>query len=362
MVEYKNLPPALLRDGLFCVWKYENREGKPTKVPYNPRTGGRAQSTNPATFAPLDTALAVLGQYDGLGVGIFGHVGAIDIDHCIDDCIDDNGELSPLAFDVMDTIKGYTEYSPSGHGLRILFKAAGFQYDKARYYINNQKLGLEIYIAGCTNKFVTVTGNALTPGLEIEEHGEQLAAVLEKYMVRTKMKKTTPPSASSGPVELDDVALIEKAKKGRNGEQFAALWAGDTSSYQSQSEADMALCNWLAWWTNKDAARMDRLFRSSGLMREKWDRRQSGSTYGAITIQEAIASCSGGYDPQTYFKRTEESVAANRCNHDIKSSQKNVKAKMAPQKKRIGIDAIAAALQELGISLRYNQLLKEAEV
>ena len=362
MVEYKNLPPALLRDGLFCVWKYENREGKPTKVPYNPRTGGRAQSTNPATFAPLDTALAVLGQYDGLGVGIFGHVGAIDIDHCIDDCIDDNGELSPLAFDVMDTIKGYTEYSPSGHGLRILFKAAGFQYDKARYYINNQKLGLEIYIAGCTNKFVTVTGNALTPGLEIEEHGEQLAAVLEKYMVRTKTKKTTPASASCGPVELDDVALIEKAKKGRNGEQFAALWAGDTSSYQSQSEADMALCNWLAWWTNKDAARMDRLFRSSGLMREKWDRRQSGSTYGAITIQEAIASCSGGYDPQTYFKRTEESVAANRCNHDIKSSQKNVKAKMAPQKKRIGIDAIAAALQELGISLRYNQLLKEAEV
>ena len=317
MVEYKNLPPALLRDGLFCVWKYENREGKPTKVPYNPRTGGRAQSTNPATFAPLDTALAVLGQYDGLGVGIFGHVGAFDIDHCIDDCIDDNGELSPLAFDVMDTIKGYTEYSPSGHGLRILFKAAGFQYDKARYYINNQKLGLEIYIAGCTNKFVTVTGNALTPGLEIEEHGEQLAAVLEKYMVRTKMKKTTPPSASSGPVELDDVALIEKAKKGRNGEQFAALWAGDTSSYQSQSEADMALCNWLAWWTNKDAARMDRLFRSSGLMREKWDRRQSGSTYGAITIQEAIASCSGGYDPQAHSRRKAEKITTDTTNGPV---------------------------------------------
>lgn len=157
--------------------------------------------------------------------------------------------------------------------------------------------------------------------------------------------------------KCDDGAKRSRQPEAR-GEQFAALWAGDTSSYQSQSEADMALCNWLAWWTNKDAARMDRLFRSSGLMREKWDRRQSGSTYGAITIQEAIASC----DPQTYFKRTEESVAANRCNHDIKSSQKNVKAKMAPQKKRIGIDAIAAALQELGISLRYNQLLKEAEV
>ena len=131
MIEVKNLPPALLKDGRFCCWRYEDRDGKLTKVPYNPKTGGRAQSTNPATFATLETTLKAVerGRYDGLGVGIFGNVGAVDIDHCIDD----NGELSPLAFDVMDTIKGYTEYSPSGQGLRILYKAAGFQYDKARY-------------------------------------------------------------------------------------------------------------------------------------------------------------------------------------------------------------------------------------
>ena len=257
MVEYKNLPPTLLRDGLFCVWKYEDREGKPTKIPYNPRTGGRAQSTNPATIASLETTLKAVerGRYDGLGVGIFGNVGAIDIDHCIDE----NGELSPLAFDVMDMVQGYTEYSPSGHGLRILLKASGFHYDKDRYYIKNPNFGIEVYIAGCTKRFVTVTGNALTPGFEMEERGEQLAAVLEKYMVRPKTKKTTPPPDPSGPVEMDDVALIEKAKKGRNGAQFAALWSGDISGYPSHSEADLALCNWLAWWTNKDAARMDRL-------------------------------------------------------------------------------------------------------
>ena len=315
MIEVKNLPPALLKNGYFCCWRYEGRDGKRTKVPYNPRTGGRAQSTNPATFAPLDAALKVLesGKYDGLGVGIFGDLGAIDIDHCIDD----NGELSPLAFDVMNMVQGYTEYSPSGRGLRILFKATGFQYDKARYYINNQKLGLEIYIAGCTNKFVTVTGNALTPGLEIEEHGAQLAAVLAKYMVRPQAKKSTLLPASGGAVGLDDQALIDKAKKGRNGAQFAALWSGDIFGYNSRSEADMALCNWLAWWTNKDAGRMDRLFRSSGLMRDKWDRRQSGSTYGAITIQNAIASCSGGYDPQTHFKRKAEKITADTINGPV---------------------------------------------
>ena len=138
--QWNNLPPSLLREGRFCCWKYEDRNGRRTKVPYNPRTGGKAQSTNLDTFAPLDAALKALerDRYDGIGVGIFGEIGAIDIDHCIDD----NGELSPTAFDVMDTMQAYTEHSPSGHGLRILFKATGFQYDKARYYINNQMLGM----------------------------------------------------------------------------------------------------------------------------------------------------------------------------------------------------------------------------
>ena len=317
--QWNNLPPSLLKEGLFCCWRYEDRDGKPTKVPYNPRTGGRAQSTNPDTFASLEIALKAVerGRYDGIGVGIFGNVGAIDIDHCIDD----NGELSQLAFDVMNIVQSYAEFSPSGHGLRILFKETGFQYDKTRYYINNQNIGLEVYIAGGTNKFVTVTGNALTPGFEMEEHGEQLATVLERYMVRPQVKKTTPPPAPSGPVDLDDVTLIDKAKHSRNGARFAALWDGDISGYSSHSEADLALCNWLAWWTNRDPQRVDKLFRQSGLMREdKWDRRQSGTTYGALTIQEAIASCSGGYDPQAHFQRKAEKITTTTPTGPVKLS------------------------------------------
>lgn len=285
-----NLPAALRGSGRFCCWRYEQRDGKPTKVPYNPHTGCRAQSTHPATFAALPVALGQSG-YDGIGVGIFGGLGAIDIDHCISDA----GELSELARDVMDTMRAYTEYSPSGKGLRMLFTVPeGFQYDKARYYINNQRAGLEIYIAGCTNKYVTVTGDTLTPGMDLEERGEQLRQVLEKYMVR-------PAAAPSPPGGLaDDLSLIEQAKQSRNGAAFSALWAGDITGYKSRSEADLALCNMLAFWTGKDAGRMDRLFRQSGLMRRKWTRQQSGSTYGAITIQNAIRSTRQTYDPAEY--------------------------------------------------------------
>jgi hypothetical protein len=68
------------------------------------------------------------------------------------------------------------------------------------------------------------------------------------------------------------------------------LWQGDTSGYASASEADLALCGMLAFWCGRDIGQMDRLFRKSGLMRDKWNRPQSGSTYGMITIEKAIAN------------------------------------------------------------------------
>jgi len=143
---------------------------------------------------------------------------------------------------------------------------------------------------------------------------EVITGLLEKYMVRPRAKTPTPPPipapTAPGPLEwdseindgglmdLDDLTLIERAKRAKNGMQFAALWSGDITGYKSASEADIALCNMLAFWTNKDPAWVDRLFRQSGLMREKWDRPQSGSTYGAITIQNAVSTMTGpGYDP-----------------------------------------------------------------
>ena len=44
----------------------------------------------------------------------------------------------------------------------------------------------------------------------------------------------------------------------------------------------------LAFWTGRDAERMDALFRKSGLMRPKRDEKHGAQTYGEMTIGKAI--------------------------------------------------------------------------
>ncbi|MFA5111726.1 MAG: phage/plasmid primase, P4 family, partial [Desulfobaccales bacterium] len=94
---------------------------------------------------------------------------------------------------------------------------------------------------------------------------------------------------------LDDAALLDRMFTSKSGPKIRALWAGDISGYISHSEADQALCNYLAFWTDRDPAAIDRLFRGSGLYRpDKWGDR---SDYRDRTIGAAIAATSEGYHP-----------------------------------------------------------------
>lgn len=103
---------------------------------------------------------------------------------------------------------------------------------------------------------------------------------------------TTPAQPSDAPsgYPTDAASMLAFIRQKCN-QDVRTLLDGDFSRYNSVSEADMALCNHLAFWCRCDATMMDGVFRLSGLMRAKWDRRQSGSTYGALTIQKALSSC-----------------------------------------------------------------------
>src|SRR5207302_522329 len=80
------------------------------------------------------------------------------------------------------------------------------------------------------------------------------------------------PPANGTPHGLTDDEILCRARTAANGDKFRRLWGGDTGGYVSPSEADLSLCSLLAFWTGPDAERIDRLFRKSGLMREKWTR------------------------------------------------------------------------------------------
>ena len=130
----------------------------------------------------------------------------------------------------------------------------------------------------------------------LREAQEAINALYEEI---TPKKQNKPVQTSTTAVSLEDSKLLEIAEKAKNGSTFTKLYQGDWQGlYKSQSEADIALCNMLAFYTGKDHMQMDRLFRSSGLMRDKWDRKQNGTTYGAITIQNSIDCCTEVYNPR----------------------------------------------------------------
>lgn len=298
MVDIKNIPALLKTSCRFCVWKYEKRNGQKTKMPYNPANGDRAKINDLHTFADFKTTLVAyaMGGYDGIGVAVGNGIGAFDIDKCIRE----DGTLNDTAATVLSIFPtAYVERSPSGKGLRGFFCVPeDYVFDKTVYYINNRRAGLEVYMPGATNRFVTVTGDVYRAGEpegEIPNNETAMTTLLDTLMKRAKQVQNTQMRHHS---YLDDEAVIKHAEESASGEKFKALYAGDWEElYDSQSDADMALLAILSFWCGCDEEQMDRLFRASGLMRPKWDRKQAGTTYGAISIRNAVNTASSVYIP-----------------------------------------------------------------
>jgi primase-polymerase (primpol)-like protein len=254
------IPESLRPRRQWVTWRFEERAGDPklTKVPYNARTGGYAKTTEPSTWSLLNEVLAVAGNYDGIGYVFAPDDGVVGID--LDGCRDPNtGTIETWAVEILGDTRSYTEVSPSGHGLHILLTGT--------LPPGTRRNGpVEVYDRG---RYFTMTGQRLEElPAEIRPPYLELAALHAKLFPGAARPEATGRPSLAVHTSIEDTALLDRARAAKNGAKFAQLFdGGDTRAYPSASEADLALCAHLAFWTGRDSAWMDRLFRGSALMR-----------------------------------------------------------------------------------------------
>jgi len=253
------IPEQIKQSNRLVNWDAVKRNGKATKVPKNARTGQPASVDNPNSWSDWKTCWKSYeaGKHDGIGY-VFGN-GLIGID--FDKCRDPKtGAIQPDIQKIINEFDSYTEISVSGTGLHIFTQ--GKLPEGAR-----RKGNIEIYDSG---RYFTLTGRNL-PGTqkEIKENQSKIDSFYKRLF-----DNSIPPA-------------LEKAFASQNGQAIKNLYQG-VHSYNSASEADLALCNHLSFWTNGDTSLVDELFRNSGLMRPKWNEKRPGGTYGSMTVNKVL--------------------------------------------------------------------------
>ena len=277
----------LKSQSVWICWQYEtDKDGRPTKIPYNAKTGGKAMSNNRQSWSDYQTAFSACKKYDGMGFMFADGICGIDIDGAYG-----HTKSNPLQNEILQLFEGtYIERSPSGSGFHILFRCDMSRIPKTtdkdgkikldtRYYQKNKSNELECYFSGLTNRYFTYTGNRVSDTENITDKTEEVLYFLEKYMYK-------------GGKRLSE-NIIDIARKAKNGTKFIALYdRGDISAYNNdESSADIALCNMLAFYLQGDINAIDTAFRGSALYRQKWER----TDYREATISNAIALCGGEY-------------------------------------------------------------------
>src|SRR5262245_55285902 len=297
---FKSIPNELKELRQWVCWRYEwrvngNGGGYWTKPLYNADTGRYADVSKPETWTTFDDAVAAYKRYEHDGVGfVFTEddpYTGFDLDRCVV-----NGELSETASDWVRRFRTYAEISPSGTGVKLICEA------KALHNGKNQAAGAEIYDR---TRYFTITGHSIG-GHQIEARQGVANEFVNHYWPdavnpepRPEKEKPKPKQSTNGAgAWIEPNRRIRIAFGASNGADIERLFKGDTSDYASQSEADLALCGYLAFYSSGSREALDTMFRSSKLLRDKWDEkhRSDGATYGRITLDKALESQTEFYE------------------------------------------------------------------
>lgn len=250
-MDYNNIPQEMRLFPQWVVWRFEDTDSaKPTKVPYSANNGRLASVSDPNTWATFDQAChaaSTSNWYDGIGFVLTeaDPFAFIDLD-------DTKGDQTALdrQIKIYNEFDSFAERSPSGSGLHIIVKGS-LPSGRRRSFI-------EIYSSG---RYMTMTGDIYRDA-PIKEQNE-LLNVLWSQMGSGNQAAAV--YAGLAEAKETDEVVIQRATDAANGEKFADLYAGRWQDYYpSQSEADFALVDIIAFYT-QNRAQISRLFRASGL-------------------------------------------------------------------------------------------------
>ena len=285
----ENFPKELIRRDQWVLWRFVEREGRMTKVPFQPN-GAPADSANPATWSTCQDVMSKFqaeARFDGIGY-VFSaadpYVG-IDLDKCRDP---QTGKVEQWAEDILAQMPTYSELSPSGKGYHLI--------GKAKLPSRGRRKGqIEMYESG---RYFTVTGHRCSPeGVGAEDiqaplmtvHAATFGAAPAKASKAGAKAANDAVMTPSAPT-LEDQVIIDAILASSDAESFKRFQAGEWQAlqYPSQSEGDLALAGILARHGANTAEQLDRLFRTTGMLRDKWDENRGAETYGAITVAKAL--------------------------------------------------------------------------
>ncbi len=307
------IPAELQAIPQWVVWRTEQREGNPTKVPYNARTGHQASTTNPATWAAFAWAITQAEshaesdeqRYDGIGFVLTegDPFAGVDLDSCRNP---ETGEVALWAQEIIADLSSFSEVSPGSYGVHIFVRGVlpTGRHVKVVNGVAGTQPGkpakIELYDRA---RYLTVTGHRLPDTLPtIEDRQEKLVALHRRLFGEHSAESTaTPATASLSTVGLDfteppsetDRLLAERILS----EHPAILqsWELDESKgdYAFACEIIRRLLSTLEPQV-EDVDLMqaaDRVFRASSLFarpdrQEKWMR--SATNYAALTLGRAI--------------------------------------------------------------------------
>lgn len=296
-LKYKNVPLELKNLKRWVCFKVEGTEnGKTTKRPYNAINGKLAKVNDELTWSRFNIALSGCAKFKCDGIGFILGNGIFGID--LDNHPDENGEFpmseeefGDLCDEFVETLDSYSERSQSGLGVHIICQG--------KLPTGGRRKGsVEMYDNG---RFFAFTGDSIR-NIPINNREEEVKPLWEKYInVKSNFIEPTRQTFTPNPyrevLNLSDEEVINTAIESKNGTEFYRYYHdGDISMNNNDaSSADMSFCNMLAFWCNGDRYQMDRIFRNSALMRDKWDELRGEKTYGEITIDSALNAVSKGY-------------------------------------------------------------------